>query len=236
MTIRSLLLVMFFGLLAANYAFGKPIYRVKDPSRVVTIIGQVDGSIIDEAARIDKLSRASNAPIYMLINSPGGSVNFGSLFIDSMNAAKTRGVKFYCATQLLAASMAFAILDACDYRYAVPHARLLFHPVSVSVQGAGVMLLLPIIREIVQEERQSMNALHRSLGMPRGQFLQAYFSETFWQADRLAVNSRRGWLRLVDSIEGFGDKLYQYRKPAPRLMFNTNSTAERILQRYEEGK
>lgn len=233
----KLLLVGFFGLSFSLAGYAKS-FKVKDPKRSLAVIGMVDDSIIPLAAAIDKMSRESSDPIYILINSPGGSVYAGMTFIDAIKSAKDRGVVFYCASQVLAASMAFSFLNECQNRYATFNTRLLFHPVSVSTKGSRVHELIADLESTMKEERKVMRELKESMGLSWEAFNKNYYAETFWAAGILAEETRRrGWITIVTSIDGFGDLLYTYKKPNPLSFFinKSNGTAEQILERFEKG-
>ncbi len=102
---------------------------------------KIEGPIDSEVLRhIDKLAKASaESPIeelQILINSPGGYVTPGMVFVNTMELLKARGTKITCFVPTLAASMAFQILAHCDNRYVLAGALLLWHPVKAGVFGA----------------------------------------------------------------------------------------------------
>lgn len=207
-------------------------FKPRDPTRTLSLIGAVDMSMLSHATFVDQLSKHSAEPIYMLINSPGGSLNVGMTFVDAMRAAKSRGVEFHCAVQIMAASMAFVILNECQHRYAVANARLLFHPVSLRSASRAVQELLVNLKHTQTEERKIMKSLQRSMGMGWRMFHRNYFAETFWQAAILAkVTRRTRWLRIVQAIDGFGPELFRYRRSDG--FFGTGGIVQDIVDRYE---
>jgi ATP-dependent protease ClpP protease subunit len=220
-------------------------YKVRDQSRVVKVIGRVDGEIISAAAKLEKMTRTNTSPIYMLINSPGGSVQAGMAFVDAMRMAKRRGVQFYCATQVMAASMAFIFINECQHRYATANARFLFHPISLSTNGSRLQELVVDLHHTEKEEQKIMHNLKTNMGLDWRTFHRNYFAETFWQAEILAETTAKSkWLTIVNRIEGFGDDLFNYKKPQNVLSFlipNNNNkqgsdAVSRILERYENGR
>lgn len=106
---------------------------------LIEITGEIGFVESGMAQTIEELSSKNNEPIYMSINSPGGSILFGMMIVDAMEMAKLRGVQFRCLVGAVAASMAFQILAHCDKRYALSNANLLFH----SVAAAGIQRLTP---------------------------------------------------------------------------------------------
>lgn len=228
-------LSLFLVLLLAGDSFAGE-FQVQDPKRVVKLVGQVDGASFAIARDIEKMSRTSGN-IDMLINSPGGSVYVGMAIVEAMRAAKSRGVVFRCAVGVMAASMGFIILNECNERYAFSNARLLFHPVSLSVRGSRVQELLVDLNHTDLEEKAIMKNLQESMGLDWKTFHRNYFAETFWQAAIFRDTVADGWITIVAQIEGFGDDLFEYRKPQVFLFGNqqSNGIAEQILERFENG-
>ncbi len=177
-----------------------------DPLRTVRVVGEVDGSILQQIQEIDHLSRQSDKPIFLLINSPGGSILAGNLFINAMNAAKERGVKFHCASTLITASMAFQFFVECNYRYALPHAKLLFHPPRIFYMG---VLLEEQMRSWIQEldhiENKMTSVMKSELGMDDEVFDYHYHAETLWDAEDLRDAADSSFLRIVDDIAGISN-------------------------------
>lgn len=184
-----------------------------DRKRTLEVIGVVGGSAISQVAeKIEKLSRTDQKkPIYLFINSPGGSVGAGTAVLDAMAVAKRRGVRLICASGVMAASMGYIILAACDERYTLRSTKLLFHPMSISVRGARVKELRPYLNAISQEERRLSAATRRAMGMGGKEYYRHYFAETMWPA---AVLHKRvpEFFTIVEDITGT-DNLFVYKKP-----------------------
>lgn len=83
---------------------------------------------------INSFNRKSNSPIYLILDSPGGSVMDGARLITTIENSKN---KVTCIDIGLSASMAFMILEHCHFRYATPRATLMAHPASLQVMFAG---------------------------------------------------------------------------------------------------
>jgi ATP-dependent Clp protease protease subunit len=174
----------------------------------------------------------SDEPIDLLINSPGGSVYAGMAVVDAIKFAQERGVEVRCVSGVMAASMGFIILSECSQRYALPNARLLFHPISISVRGARVNEIVPDLVETLREEEDIKRKLCSRLNFKRGFFDKHYYAETFWQAANLAKRSPR-FVNIVDDVKGFGEDLFKYRSQA--MFFMITGQAADILERYEQG-
>jgi len=199
--------------------------------RVVKLIGEVSGDSLTLAQEIDKLSLISNKPIDFLINSPGGAVGPGMTVVDSMRQAQKRGVRFRCVTGVLAASMAFIILAECDERYTLPNARLLFHPISISTNGARVGELLTVLKQIVEQEERVKSRLQSQMGMSTKDFIDNYYAETFWSGYELTdFTKNKSFLTVVDQVTGAGPELFRYRTEG-FVMFG--QIEREIIERYE---
>ena len=231
---KLLLLVL---LMMSTQADAENYYSVKDPKRVVKLIGSVDGSQIKVAQEIDRLSSADQTPIFMLINSPGGSVVTGLIIVDAMRQAQHKGVKFHCASAVMAASMAFTILSECDTRATLANTRLLFHPMSFTGLSGRVQELSVLMVTAVKEELRLAAVVRTSLGVSKQFFNRHYFAETFWTAEALLLEIKnKKFLSVVPRIEGFGKDVFTYQRPEIRPSFfqTIDTDAERILNRYEK--
>lgn len=140
-------------------------------SNPVQLVGMVDRSYISKAD--DLIERATKEDVIdIVINSPGGYVIFGNLYINAMELVKSRGVKLRCYVTHIAASMAFQILAHCSERYALANSYLLWHPVRIS----GELTLTP----------QVAAAMAKSLSLTEDQLLKdlrTYFrpeDDAFW--------------------------------------------------------
>lgn len=231
----------FVALIFISSSAQSDVFSVEDPKRTVRMIGVVDGRAMALAKQIEKLSR-TREPIDMLINSPGGSMEVGMVIVDAMRLAKKRGVKFRCASAVMAASMAFIMLAECQERYVLANTRLLFHPVSISGGGIRIQELIVGLHETIDEERAIMADLQKVMKLRWKDFHRHYFAETFWAGYRLAkFTTRARFLRVVDDMYGWGDDLFTYRKPqlfilGGQLKTHESETVKSILKRFEGGE
>ena len=127
-------LVVVMTFLASNMALASTTLQ---PERTIVIEGPITGGIVGPVlSTLDKLvAKDKEAPVDVVISSPGGSLVAGYLIVDRMEALRAEGVRFRCLVRSVAASMAFQLLLHCDERYSTPHAFLLWHPVRVFYQG-----------------------------------------------------------------------------------------------------
>ena len=101
--------------------------------RVITLDGGIASSMIKKAQeKVLELDQQSHAPIWVLINSGGGSVEAGLVLIDTMRAVDS---PFHCVVESKAYSMAAIILTFCDVRMALEHATIMRHEASYGTAG-----------------------------------------------------------------------------------------------------
>lgn len=84
-------------------------------------------------------------PADLIINSPGGSVTTGFLFLGQMEAAQAAGLRVRCFVPQIAASMAMHILLHCDERHVLNNSFLLWHRARVQLQGPLTSPMLEVV-------------------------------------------------------------------------------------------
>jgi len=192
--------------------------------RLIEITGEISLPEVAIAQVISEFTAENKQPtdIYLSINSPGGSVMFGMMIVDSMEQAKLRGFKFHCLVGALAASMAFQILAHCDERYALPNANLLFH--SVAVSGAG--RITPDDARYLAEQLSVANErldadLLKYLPIDAQNYSYHKGRETMWHPAELNQVLGKEWIHVVDRVEGGVRNLFIFLKLSP-FMFMRN--------------
>ncbi len=101
--------------------------------RVILLYGGIaDGMIKAAKDKILDFAQQSQDPIWVLINSGGGSVEAGLVLIDTMKATQS---PFHCIVESKAYSMAAIILTFCDVRMALEHATIMLHEASYGTAG-----------------------------------------------------------------------------------------------------
>jgi ATP-dependent Clp protease protease subunit len=99
--------------------------------RIVMISGEITDQSMDVAVAelLFLNSQDPNLPIYLYINSPGGSVVAGNQLIDTMNFISA---PVWTIALGMAASMGGAILSAGEkgHRYCLKSSQILVHPMS----------------------------------------------------------------------------------------------------------
>lgn len=155
--------ILFFLLLLGTSAYARPTNQQLKltPGRTVAIDGVIsNGNILKLAPVMDKMAAAKpGAPIDIVINSPGGDVLTGFVFINVMEELKARGTPLRCFVPTIAASMAFQILVHCSERHVLDRAFLLWHRVRVVLGGGlfatGVPLTAPQASELAKDLQET---------------------------------------------------------------------------------
>lgn len=119
-------------LAAADSVSNKKVLSVNlSTDNTIAIIGEIGGEAIDVAQAINEKAK-DGKPIFLLINSPGGSVLDGVAIVSAMQAAK---VPVYTVCLQLCASMAAIIFEAGSKRLMVDRSIVMFHEAAGGFQG-----------------------------------------------------------------------------------------------------
>ena len=119
--------------------------------------------------------------INIYINSPGGAVNAGMAIYDTMQSSKAP-IATFCVG--MAASMAATILMAGTpgKRFALPHSRILIHPVSGGFQGAIPDLAIHA-REMMRTVETQIQIMARHTGQTPEKIKQDTQRDYYMDAD-----------------------------------------------------
>ena len=132
--------------------------------RIVFIGSPIDDTVADIviAQLLFLESENPDKPIYLYINSPGGSVTAGLAVYDTMQYVKSE-VSTICIGQ--AASMAAVLLasGAPGKRYVLPHSRVMLHQVLGGVQGQATDIEIHA-KEILRVREQLNEILKQHTG------------------------------------------------------------------------
>lgn len=196
--LTCLLSFSLLGCATAN-ADSYPITVRVDKERLIKIQGTMSGNMLDKAVELDNLSNESRDPVYILINSPGGSVIPTMIFLTAMDVAKQRGVDIVCIVPVLAASAAFQVLANCDERYVFERSLLLFHPVVLSA-SLNPDQLAAEAEDTKKMQDMLTKELLEVLTMDREAFWLHFYNETLWRAaDLMALNP--GVFKTIVNVE-----------------------------------
>lgn len=105
-----------------------------DESRMLVLKGEVgEETTTPLIKKITELDEENNKPIYLIINSPGGSVVDGFALANAMDSAKS---SIICAVDTEAYSMAAILVTFCDQAYIHRFATMMFHEASFGIRGS----------------------------------------------------------------------------------------------------
>lgn len=181
--------------LAALLVFAAPLFAQAKPIvlntlNTVTFRGPVDGGSITEAqlalTRLVNLRGSANYTIYLVFDSPGGSIIAGDAFIQF---AKT--IRNLETISIFAASMASGIVEALPgKRYVTANGLMMFHRAAGGFQGyfndGEVESQLRLWKAIVQE-MEVTNA--KRLGISIQEYKLKVITE-YWLYGREAVEQK----------------------------------------------
>lgn len=177
-----------------------------DKTRLIRIVKEVSGDIVADASRLVSMAEESDKPIYVLVNSPGGSVAAGEVFIRAINIAKHRGIEVKCISTVYAASMGFNILGNCSSVYTFKNTGLLYHPVRVGLLGIYKAKDLELLaKELQAIDEGLLKFLDNLLGMDKDLLYETYYQEKWWTAGELVKYIKPGWLYVINDIKGLDD-------------------------------
>ena len=145
-------------------------------NRVIDLNGSIGFSMIKKAQKqFVKLDSQSSEPIWLRINSPGGSVDSGLILIDTFRASES---PIYCLVESKAYSMAAITLLFCDRKYMMEHATIMLHEASYGTMGED-----PSNRARLEFLSNYLDKLHTELakriGMTHAQY-RAKIRDAWW--------------------------------------------------------
>ena len=175
-----------FGLVSNASAKSDPKGTITLTNRIVELNGPVGFSMIKTAQKkFIKLNAQSNDPIWIRINSPGGSVDAGLILIDTFRASKS---PVYCLVESKAYSMAAITLLFCDRKYALDHATIMLHEASYGTMGED-----PSNRSRIDFLTSYLDKMHRELAKRVGMSHEKYREKI-----------RDAWWLMADEAEKAG--------------------------------
>lgn len=143
-------------------------------SNTVVLIGEIRGNGSSVAQEIIEKSKTAKS-LYLVINSPGGSVLDGALIISAMQSSR---IPINTVCLQICASMAAVIHQYGTQRMQVDRSILMFHDAAGSLQGyfPHMRSRLEMLDRYITKMQQDIS---RRTGMPLAEFLDAQHRE-FW--------------------------------------------------------
>lgn len=208
----SKFLAVIISLFLTHIACAQPAVLKVDKDRLIKVLDVVDFSLMQQVIELERLTPVvgDKADIFIMVNSPGGMVDPGLIFTNSIDRAKQRGYTIKCFSTVMAASMAFQILAHCSEVYALSNAKLLFHPVRIGGQMGFTQADLEYYAAEISKIETDMNqVLLKSFKFNTEMFTYHYARETMWEAYLLARETSK--IQIISDIIGIDDT-YQYRR------------------------
>lgn len=166
--------------------------------RVVYLDEEVDfQSVTTVINKLKELNSKSAEPIYLLLDSPGGSVLDGGLVISEMESSKAP-VNTVCTR--ICASMAAMIHSYGKRRYSLDRSILMYHPASGQAQGQIPNMMSQLNSINKYTDRMFANISDRS--MVSKEELARRVAYEIWEEAEDAVN------------EGFSDQIISLNVPS----------------------
>jgi ATP-dependent protease ClpP protease subunit len=174
-----------------------------DPKNTLVISGTIGNNILIQATELyQKAQQDGVKQIDILIESPGGNVITGFMFINIMEAAQAKGIKINCVVPSFAASMAFVIAAKCDKLITFKRTFLLFHPMAINYTGRITKEVATLIKdqfEIIEGELDAI--LIERMRIDPVLYQRHNLTETLWTAQALQKVTKN-FITIVDSIKG----------------------------------
>lgn len=143
------------------------------PDNTVRMTGEINRASVD--ATIEAIESTKDFEIYLIIDSPGGSVNDGLRFVSYLKGAN-KSINCVAST---AGSMAFYILQECKTRYVLSSATLMQHRM---ITGANYQPLPKAVSQISHASAMENDAVKiqaKRIGITEAQF-RALVADDWW--------------------------------------------------------
>lgn len=168
--------------------------------KVIDATEEVNSNAIIGAGEINALAGAP--VIRILINSPGGSVMTGNMFIQAMELAKERGSRIDCVVTNLAASMAMHYLAHCDKRFVLQGAYLLFHEPRVGIMSPASPSELKHVYEALEAATYTLDKqLRAEIGASNEVYDYHNIAQTLWQVELFRATFPKFKLVIIKDVK-----------------------------------
>lgn len=155
-------------------------------NRLIDVSGGVTfDSMKGAQKKLLELDAEGNEPIWIRINSPGGSVDAGLILIDTLKAVDS---PVHCIVESSAYSMAAILLTYCDKKYGMPHATFMLHEASYGTAGED-----PSNRSKLDFLTKYLDRLHEEIAKNLKMDLKKY-----------RARIRDAWWMLADEAKSIG--------------------------------
>lgn len=185
-----------------------------ESSQVLILEGVVEYNAVELAEQLTALAE-NGKPIWLKINSPGGSVLDGAALVAAMQASK---VPVYTVCTQLCASMAAIIHQYGTKRYMTGKSLLMFHNASMALQGNLPEMLTRL--NMMNSYTQKMDAyIAKRSGQTVEQF-NTRFSHELWIDDEDSYHAKYSDGTVSILVKGALPKTF---------LFGTNTIETKLL-------
>ena len=137
--------------------------------RIIILTGEINDSLASSivAQLLYLESKSATQPIYMYINSPGGSISAGFAIYDTMNLVKCDVSTI--AVGMCASMAAFLLSSGCPgKRHALPNSEVMIHQPLGGMQGQASDIEISAKR-IIKQKRHLNQLLSKQTSKPLSQ-------------------------------------------------------------------
>jgi len=162
-------------------------------TRRILVVGEIDDIAAAHICSYLQVFSITKEPIYMYINSPGGSLYAGYAIIDQMLACCGPVVTIVRGTAHSMGAM-IAAYGTKGHRFATPNSSLMLHSVTIHNQPCSLENHKKMFDYTQLDYEKKVTALARKMGIARKK-LEGIMSETTWMQPKQAVK-----VGLIDGV------------------------------------
>ncbi len=159
---------------------GKSITKLNiDFSRAIFLVGEVDETIVQQVGQIQQLAASSAEPIYLILESPGGSVFDGYKMLSAIESSRA---PVYTVAIGLCASMCAIIHQYGAKRFAFDRATLMFHDAAGGFQGdmKKMQTRMNYVTRVLEKVDRTIAA---KIGLPYDKYMALHQNELWLDAE-----------------------------------------------------
>lgn len=216
-------LFIFFFLLLFNIVFPQMIITLKKNNFISVDDVIDDKNVVKWTKQMNKLT---TNPIYIYINSPGGSVDSGSLFINNINWNIGQGKTVNCIAKS-AYSMAFVIFQNCSNRYVISSSTLMQHQISINKLKGPLHNLMNYLEMISSISKELDENVSNRLGMSLDEYRNKIKNDWWLTGSSAIMNGAADLMVIV----GCDQELYDIQNTREDLVFEIDSLGNLELKK-----
>lgn len=174
-------LVLFLSLMSADIAWGKRDTLSINAGHLLSLPSIITHESMLFASRQLIGMSAVVGDVVLLINSGGGEVTAGKMFMKAMDTVRRRGNKIECVV-LMAMSMAYNITEKCTKVFLMKDAQIMWHEPRFIMSGTYTITHLRSLVLTATPDIQLVERARIRWGFPKTWFYRSYSSELIHKA------------------------------------------------------